>query len=98
MLNDFFIGQIVTVDNKLEGFASCRVFGRSEKKIEELAVQIGVSNENKYLVCYDFPEDYFWDQMIYVDDMTAVLVKANYLYRVERISDLEEDRIYSVPY
>lgn len=76
--NDSYIGQIVTV--KRGGFASCRVFGRSEEKIDELAVLIGVGNENKYLVCYDFPEDYIWDQMICVDDRTAVLVKGSELF------------------
>lgn len=98
LVNDSYIRQTVIFDRKSENFASCRVFGRSEKKIDELAVQIGIGSENKYLVCYDFPEDYFWNQMICVDDMTAVLVKGNDLFRVERISNAEKDRIYSVPY
>lgn len=90
--NDSHIGQIVTV--KGERFASCRVFGRSEKRIDEIAVQIGLSSENKYLICYEFQEDFFWDQMICVDDMTAVLVKENNLFLVKRISDPAEDYIY----
>ena len=91
--NDSCVGQIVTV--KEEELASCRVFGRSEEKIDELAVLIGIGNENKYLVCYDFPEDYIWDQMICVDDRTAVLVKGSELFRAKRISDPEEDLIYN---
>ena len=91
--NDSYVGQIVTV--KEEELASCRVFGRSEEKIEELADLIGVGNENKYLVCYNFPEDYIWDQMICVDDRTAVLVKGSELFRAKRISDPEEDLIYN---
>ena len=69
--------------------------GRSIEAVDELADLVGVSESNQYLIIYNLSETYFGEQMICIDDMTAVLVKGDNLFRVKRISDPIEDGIYN---
>jgi len=75
-------------------FDYCRVLDRNEKLADETAELIGLGDNNNYLVYCKFSKDYFWDYMIIIDGMTAVVIKGEYIYRVKRISDPEKDCIY----
>lgn len=73
-----------------------RVLGRSNETVDRFARLIGVGENNGYLVCYNLYEMCFWDQMILIDDMTAILVKGDNLFWAIRTSDPVEDRIYEL--
>ncbi|MBD5530660.1 MAG: hypothetical protein HDQ98_00445 [Lachnospiraceae bacterium] len=73
-----------------------RVLGRSNETVDRFARMIGVGENNGYLICYNLPRDCFWDQMILIDDMTAILVKGGNLFWAIRTSDPVEDRIYEL--
>lgn len=92
---ELYIGKILQISEKQESVISCRALGRSIEAVDELADLVGVSESNQYLIIYNLSETYFWEQMICIDDMTAVLVKGNNLFRVKRISDPIEDGIYN---
>ena len=68
---------------------SGRVLYRAEKTRE-----IEIVGDNTYVGCFEFSEEYYWDEMIMKDGMTAILVKGNDLYWAERKSDPVEDGIY----
>lgn len=91
-----YIGKILQTSEKLKSVTSCRVLGRSMEAVDELADLVGINENNQYVIIYDLSEDhYFWEQMICIDDMTAVLVKGNNLFHVQRISDPIKDGIYN---
>lgn len=92
---ELYIGTTLQTSKQMESFTSCRALGRSIEVVDELADLVGVSESNQYLIIYNLSETYFWEQMICIDDMTAVLVKGNNLFRVKRISDPIEDGIYN---
>lgn len=71
-----------------------RVLGRSNETVDRFVRMIGLGEDNGYLICYNLPKDCFWEQMILIDDMTAILAKGYNLFLARRISDPEEDRIY----
>ncbi|MBD5530655.1 MAG: hypothetical protein HDQ98_00420 [Lachnospiraceae bacterium] len=75
---------------------SWRILGRSNETVDRFARLIGVGENNGYLVCFNLYETWFWDQMILIDDMTAILVKGDNLFWAIRTSDPVEDRIYEL--
>ena len=91
--NKDYIGETLTTSKELNSFTACRVFSVQNEEIYEL-VELMDIGENTYIGCFEFSEDYCWDEMIMKDGMTAILVKGNNLYWVERKSDPVEDGIY----
>ena len=92
---ELYIGAKLQTSKQMGSFTSCRALGRSVEAVDELADLVGINANNQYIICYNLSEDYSWEQMICIDDMTAVLVKGSNLFRVKRISDPMEDRIYN---
>lgn len=92
-----YIGETLTTSKELNSFTACRVFSVQNEEIYEL-VELMDIGENTYIGCFEFSEDYCWDEMIMKDGMTAILVKGNNLYWVERKSDPVEDGIYQNPF
>ncbi len=78
---------------ELNSFAACRVFSVKNEKVYELANLMDVDN-NTYVCCYEFSEDYYWDEMIMKDRMTAILIKENKWYWAKRKSDSVENGVY----
>lgn len=87
------IGDIFVTSEKLNSFIASRIFSVQNENICELAELMDIG-DNKYIGCFEFSEDYYWDMMIMKDGMTAMLIKGNDLYWAERISDPVEDGIY----
>ena len=43
--------------------------------------------DNSFIVCYNLPEDFYWDKILARDDMTVYFIKNNECYMAKRISD-----------
>ena len=67
------------------------------EKISDLAELMDTGN-NAYICCYKFSRNYFWDEMIIQDGMTAIVVKDGNLYWAKRKSDPVADGIYNLPF
>ena len=93
--NEKLIGTTFITGDKLGSFVSCRVLSVKEEKLQGIIEKMDIKN-NTYVVCYTLSENYYWDEMIVQDDMTALLLKGNELYWAKRKSDPEEDGIYGV--
>ena len=91
--NKKYIGEVFTTSKELNSFNACRVFSVWDEEVYELAELID-TGDNTYVGCFEFSEEYYWDEMIMKDGMTAILVKGNDLYWAERKSDPVEDGIY----
>ena len=91
--NKKYIGEIFTTSKELNSFNACRVFSVWDEEVYELAELID-TGDNTYVGCFEFSEEYYWDEMIMKDGMTAILVKGNDLYWAERKSDPVGDGIY----
>lgn len=95
-LNDCMETRLVLRDVEYKTL-TWRVLGRSDETVDRFARMVGVGENNGYLICYNLYEKCFWDQMIQINDMTAILVKEGNLFWAIRTSDPVEDRIYSTP-
>ena len=87
------IGEKIETSEKTGSFISGWVINSADSNISELVSILG-KEEDTFIVCYEFSEDYEWDFMIIKDGMTAIVVKRGNLYWIERRSDPDKDGIY----
>ncbi|MBQ6887086.1 MAG: hypothetical protein IJN54_06200 [Lachnospiraceae bacterium] len=91
---DNYIGEILITSEELNSFVSCKVFSVTDGKINGLVEVMGLE-KNTYIVCYEFSDGFYWDKMIIKDAMTAIVVKEDELYWIERKSNPVKDGIYN---
>lgn len=89
------IGDRLEIRKKKKLIDFCRVLNRKVKSVDEIAKQIGLNDNNNYLIYCRFTENHFWEYMLIQDGMNAIIVKGDYWYQVHRISDPEKDGIYN---
>lgn len=92
-----YTGEEFLTDRELNSFVSCRVFSVQNEKVSEVAELMNTGN-NTYICCYEFSDNYFWDEMIIKDGMTAIVVKDGNLYWAKRKSNPKTDGIYNLPF
>lgn len=88
------IGTLIEIRKKVKSFTSCKVLDEVDAIIGDFLQSAHMESKNEYLVYYNFSDDYSWDQMICIDDMTAIIVKEGNLFLIKRISNPVEDNVY----
>ena len=88
------IGTLIEIRKKEKSFTSCRILDEMDATIEDFWESVHMERKKEYLVYYNLSDDYIWDQMICIDDMTAIIVKEGNLFLIKRISNPAEDNVY----
>ena len=89
------IGNLIEIRKKGKVITSCKILDEMDAIIGDFLQSVNVETKNEYLVYYNFSDDYILDQMICIDDMTAIIIKEKNLFLIKRISNPVEDNVYN---